>query len=137
MTKEEHIDYWLKTAEHDWDTASHLFETERYGWCLFISHLVIEKALKAFWVKDSEKRVPRHDNLLKLAQGTRLSLSKEQKQFLSAISPFKLEAAYRDYNLELGKFFTKDFTTPQFKKIKDFYLWLLSQMRAEPAAARG
>ena len=42
MTKEEHIAYWLKTAEHDWDTANHLFETGRHDWCLFISHLVIE-----------------------------------------------------------------------------------------------
>jgi len=54
MTKEEHIAYWLKTAEHDFEVANHLFETGRYDWCLFISHLVIEKALKAFWVRDSE-----------------------------------------------------------------------------------
>jgi len=25
MTKEEHIAYWLKTAEHDFETAKHLF----------------------------------------------------------------------------------------------------------------
>jgi HEPN domain-containing protein len=30
MTKEEHIVYWLKTAEHDFETAQHLFQTGKY-----------------------------------------------------------------------------------------------------------
>lgn len=66
MTKDEHIAYWLKTAEHDWDTANHLFVTGKYDWCLFISHFVIEKVLKALWVRDSNKRVHTSTSFWKL-----------------------------------------------------------------------
>lgn len=129
MTKAEHIDYWLKTAEHDFETAKHLFETGKYDWCLFISHLVIEKVLKAFWVRDSSKRVPHHHKLLEVVQETHLSLSDEQKKCLAEISGFNIEARYPDYKFEFYKLCTKEFTTEKFEKIKELYLWLLSQIK--------
>lgn len=47
MTKEEHITYWLERAAHDLETAESLFQSEKYDWCLFLAHLVLEKSLKA------------------------------------------------------------------------------------------
>ncbi len=132
MTKDEHIDYWLKTAEHDWDTANHLFVTGKYDWCLFISHLVIEKVLKAFWVKDSAEQVPHHHRLLEIAEGTRLNLSEDQKQLLVSITPFNIQARYPDQKLQFYKRCTKEFTTIWFNKIAEFYRWLLSQIKSGP-----
>ena len=129
MTKEEHIAYWLKTAEHDFDTANHLFETGKYDWCLFISHLVIEKVLKAFWVRDSNQRVPHKHKLLEITQETHLRLSEEQKKFLAEISGFNIEARYPEYKLEFYKLCTKEFTAEKFEKIKELYVWLLSQIQ--------
>jgi HEPN domain-containing protein len=97
MTKQEHIDYWLKTAEYDFEVANHLFETGKYNWCLFIAHLVIEKVLKAFWVRDSKKRVPHKHTLLEIAEETSLNLSKEQKKFLADLSAFNIKTRYPDY----------------------------------------
>ena len=51
MKKEEHIGYWLKSAEHDLEVAETLFQNKKYDWCLFIAHLVLEKILKAYFVK--------------------------------------------------------------------------------------
>ncbi len=129
MTKEEHIDYWLKTAEHDWDTANHLFATGKYDWCLFISHLVIEKVLKAFWVRDSNKRVPHKHKLLEIVQEIRLNLPEEQKKFLGELSGFNIEARYPDYKFEFYKLCTKEFATEKFEKIKELYAWLISQIK--------
>jgi len=47
----KHIDYWLNSADHDLEVAETLFQNEKYDWCLFIAHLVLEKTLKAFYVK--------------------------------------------------------------------------------------
>lgn len=128
MTKQEHIDYWLKTAEHDWDVAQHLFEAGKYDWCLFIAHLVIEKTLKAFWVRDSKKRVPRIHNLLEIAQATHLNLSEEQKKLLEEITTFNILGRYPDVKLKFYRRCTQEFTTTWFEKTKRLYLWLLSQM---------
>ena len=50
MERRDHIEYWLKSADIDLKAATTLFESGRYGWCLFISHLILEKALKAMFV---------------------------------------------------------------------------------------
>lgn len=36
MTSNEHIDYWLKSADHDLEVAETLFQNQKYDWCLFI-----------------------------------------------------------------------------------------------------
>ena len=58
MTLEEHIQYWLKSAAHDLETAETLFNNNRYDWSLFLGHLVIEKLLKAHFVRDNRNKVP-------------------------------------------------------------------------------
>jgi HEPN domain-containing protein len=45
MSKEDHINFWIESAESDLDVAEVLFSTGKYTWCLFISHLILEKML--------------------------------------------------------------------------------------------
>jgi len=129
MQKEEHINYWLKSAEHDLETAESLFKATRYDWCLFIGHLVLEKVLKALFVLKNENKVPpKTHNLLKLAELSVLDLSPDQKIFFAEVNDFNLEAGYPDYKLEFYRRCTKDFTENNFKKIKEYYQWLKSQI---------
>jgi HEPN domain-containing protein len=58
MELNDHIRFWLNSAEHDLDTANSLFSNGKYDWCLFLGHLVLEKALKAVYVKDNKNRLP-------------------------------------------------------------------------------
>ncbi len=50
------MNYWVNSANHDLDVSEALFQSGKYDWCLFIAHLVLEKILKAVYVKN--KRVP-------------------------------------------------------------------------------
>ena len=68
MQKDEHIEYWLKSAAHDMDVANTLFENKKYDWCLFIGHLVLEKVLKAHYVKNYNKLPPKIHNLVRLTE---------------------------------------------------------------------
>ena len=47
VKRRDHIEYWVKSADNDLAAAEALFESAKYDWCLFIAHLVLEKALKA------------------------------------------------------------------------------------------
>lgn len=95
---------------------------------------MLEKTLKAFWVRDSEKRVPHIHKLVDLAKGTRLELSDDQKQYLADIANFDIEGRYPDYKLQFYKLCTKEFTKEHFEKIKAFYLLLLSQIQSAPSS---
>ena len=43
MTKKQHIDFWIDTAQYDWTGADEAFNAKRYVHCLFWAHLVLEK----------------------------------------------------------------------------------------------
>jgi HEPN domain-containing protein len=130
MDVPQQIEYWLKSAGHDLDVAETLFQNQKYDWCLFVGHLVIEKVLKAFYVRDAQKTPPWVHNLARLAESTKLSLTEEQLTFLADINDFNIETRYPDYKFSFYKTCTREFSEEQLSKIKEMYLWLLSQMKS-------
>jgi HEPN domain-containing protein len=128
LEQKRHIAYWLDSADHDLDVAETLFQNRKYDWCLFIGHLVIEKVLKAFYVRDRGESPPPIHNLVRLAEITTLPLSDEQKQFLGEINRFNIDARYPDFKHDFYRLCTREFTEDYFTKIKEMHTWLLSQM---------
>lgn len=61
-------DYWLISAENDWEVAGHLFEKGDYSYALFFGHLTLEKMLKAYFVLTSEDAPPLSHRLVFLAE---------------------------------------------------------------------
>ena len=129
MTKEEHIKYWLKLAEHDLPVMDDLFNSKRYDYALFIGHLVLEKTLKAFWVRDNEGNFPpKIHNLHRISSETKIDLTDKQKKFLVKVTEFNIETRYVDYKLRFYKICNKEFTNKYINEIKDFYKWLIKQI---------
>lgn len=58
MTKSEYVDYWKTISDKDWTAVVHLFEKSDYLHSLFFAHLVLEKMLKAHFVKDNISDFP-------------------------------------------------------------------------------
>lgn len=58
-----------------------------------------------------------------------LELTEGQKVFLDEVNDFNLAIRYPDYKFEFYKKCTEDFTKQYFKGIKEFYKWLLSQIK--------
>ena len=133
MKRKEHIQFWLDSAAHDWDTAINLFSTGKYDWCLFIGHLVLEKTLKAIYVQDNHNQLPpKTHNLIKLAENTHITLTEEQRYLLDEINDFNLEVRYPQFKNEFYKKCTKPFTERYFKQIESMEKWLKSQIRYPP-----
>jgi len=76
---EEHIQYWVESAENDLGSAEILFAAGKYDWSLFIGHLVLKKILMALYVQDNQNQLPpKTHNLVKLAENTNIVLSTDQ-----------------------------------------------------------
>lgn len=129
MQISDHIQYWVKAAAHDMDVAEVLFPNKRYDWCLFLGHLVIEKILKAHFVRDKpDEPLPYIPNLSKIAEHTNLTLNNKQKSLLLEINQFNIRVRYPDYKFEFYKKCNEEFTTKYFKQIKELHQWLLAQL---------
>ncbi len=116
MTKQEHIDYWVKTAEKDWQAIQTMYKAKAYLHSLFFAHLVLEKLCKAHWVKDNEENYPpKTHNLISIVARTNLQLPDSDKDFFAIMNQFQLEGRYPDYKLELYN----KYKSVQTKKILD------------------
>jgi HEPN domain-containing protein len=101
-----------------------LFENEHYVWALFLGHLVVEKLLKAYHVKNVDTDHPRIHNLLEIAHKASLELSDEQKLVISELSTFNLRARYPDYKNRFQKKANRQYTDMQLNKIREIRKWL-------------
>lgn len=130
MEINEHIGYWLESADHDWETAKSLFRSEKYDWCLFIGHLVLEKILKAIYVQVHDNHLPpKVHNLVKLARLSKLDLSMEQEILLDEINDFNLEVRYPQYKSEFYKKCTREFSANYYQNISEMMIWLKSRIK--------
>jgi HEPN domain-containing protein len=128
MTKEELIAYWYDSAERDFQTMDHLFISKDYHWSLFIGHLLIEKLLKAIFVKNNDLSInpPKTHDLLVIADKAKVNTSENQKDILDMITTFNISARYPDFKQNFYHKCTEEFTTSMIDKIKEMRLWLIS-----------
>jgi HEPN domain-containing protein len=129
MKIDDQIKYWVELAENDLPVAQSMLENGHYSWSLFIGHLVLEKILKAIYVRDNLEAPPKTHDLVKLSKSTKLKLNKEQEDFLNYVTGFNIEARYTDYKSKFYKLCTKDFTEENLSKIKETFKWLKSQLK--------
>lgn len=122
------IDYWIKSAEDDWEVANHLFEKGDYSYSLFFGHLAIEKILKALYVSVHGGVPPFTHRLVDLAERASLSLTDDRLDLLETITDFNMEARYPDEKFSFKKRCTKEFTEDYLAKIEEMKRWLLKQI---------
>lgn len=128
MSKEQHIDFWLKNADEDLDTALYNFDGGRNVYCLFFLHLCIEKILKAIWIKDNITNTPPFTHDLKtLYSATEIDLEIDQIDFLSIINDWNISARYPDYKRSLAVKATSSYTLQQIEKVKHLKQCLLEK----------
>jgi HEPN domain-containing protein len=76
-----------------------MFDTRRFSWSMFIGHLMIEKLLKALFVKTNNEYPPYIHNLLRLAEKCDIDLNEEQRFFFATVTAFNINARYDDYKM--------------------------------------
>lgn len=97
LDKQKIINHWIVNSDDDFDTMIALFNAKRYSWSLFLGHLVIEKLLKAYFVKVNLDYPPYVHNLLRLAKESKMDITDDLKYKLTTISAFNINARYDDY----------------------------------------
>ncbi len=121
------VNYWKKSSERSWETASGLFKIKRYDACLFFCHLTLEKSLKGLFIKKTKNLAPYIHDLAKLSNLAQLNLPPDQIQNLRIITTFNISTRYDDIKFEFYKKCTKKYTEKYFLITKKLFLWLKKQ----------
>ena len=118
------INYWVDSSDDDFETMIVMFENKRYSWSLFVGHLMIEKLLKALFVKLNGKFPPFLHNLLRLAEECNLELNEENRLFFVTVTAFNINARYDDYKMSFQRTCTPDFSADWIELLKNKRLWI-------------
>lgn len=130
MDKQDHIKYWVDSAENDWITVESLNENGRFVHALFFAHLALEKLCKAHWVKDNpEGYPPKTHNLVYLISQTSLNIIQSQKDFLLLMNDFQLEGRYPDYQQKIFRICDSKKTNEILNEVKKIKSWLISSLQ--------
>jgi HEPN domain-containing protein len=122
------VQHWLDSADKNHETMIHLVDSKDYSWALFLGHLVIEKTLKALYVKRLQKHAIFSHDLLRLSKKIDLELSEDFEEWFDEITTFNLNARYDNYKQDFYQLCTKEFADTWLDRIKTIRLWLRNQL---------
>jgi HEPN domain-containing protein len=118
---QKQITYWIDGAKDELITAGLLIKEKRTLHGLFFCHLVIEKAIKAHYVKVVGEVAPRSHNLIYLSEKAELTYDDETQIFLGILMKYQLQGRYPDYSPIVPDQYRVD---EYFNKTKDLLKWL-------------
>ena len=115
------MNFWMESANEDYDTMLYMKAGKKNTWCLFLGHLVIEKLLKGLYAKKNKENpyTIKSHNLLALAEKCNLDLTDEQVEKLQIITQFNISARYDDYRENFRQKCTDEYTSEQVKNIEE------------------
>ena len=88
------IEYWVRTAEEDFEVGSNLIKAGKTRHGLFFINLAMEKMLKACVCKNQKRTPPKIHNLINLYQLAGLEANIDRQDALEALNRFCLEGRY-------------------------------------------
>jgi len=122
------IVFWTESSDKDFKTMEDLFRTRNYNWALFIGHLVIEKLLKALYIKEKGEYPPLVHDLRRICEKADIEINSEQQIVLDTITRFNINARYDDYKQSFYQLCTESFTAEWISKIKDCRQWIKTML---------
>ena len=122
------IQHWRESSELNYSTMQNLIKTKEHSWALFMGHLVIEKLIKALYVKKYHQHPLFKHDLLLLIKKTDIELHLNYDEWLDEITTFNLNARYDDYKQSFYKLCTPEYSKEWIDKIEILRQWLINQL---------
>ena len=128
----EKVEYWLKLADYDIETARAMLKTGRFLYVGFMCHQTIEKALKAVISRYCEEGQipPKIHDLSKLAVRAKIFdlMTEEQQDFVDELNPLNVEARYPEYKDEIAAGLTNESCKQLVAGTEELLCWIKKQL---------
>jgi len=87
---------WMKQAKYDFETAQAMFDSRRYIYAVFMSHLAVEKAIKGIFVQSRKEIPPKSHDLIYLSNKIELKLPDEHQISVDKLNDLSVSTRYPD-----------------------------------------
>lgn len=118
---------WYFQSDYDLETASAMFESGRYVYCIFMCHLSIEKALKGLLVRSRNMFPSKSHSLLFFVEKMDLKLDDAQYEFLYALNKISVPTRYPEDLRKLVAAYSRERTLSILDQTKKIQVWIKQQ----------
>ena len=120
--------YWLSSSDKDYEVLLDLFQSRNYNWALFLGHIVLEKLIKAYFVKKNGVHAPYSHDLRLLAKKCEIDFPADMTLQLDVITSFNINARYDSFKEDFQKRCTPEFSDEWINNIKTIRLWIKEKL---------
>ena len=120
--------YWLSSSDNDYEVLLNLFKSHNYNWALFLGHIVLEKLIKAYYVKKTGTHAPYSHDLRLLAKKCEIELSDDMILQLDVITSFNINTRYDSFKEDFQKRCTPEFSNEWINNIKILRKWIKEKL---------
>jgi HEPN domain-containing protein len=122
---------WLAQVDYDIATAEQMLHAGRYIYVIFMSHMALEKALKALVTEETQKLPPRTHNLIDLAQRAQVVLSQAQQDFLGKINNISVGVRYPEDLSAMVSQYPAAIAQDYLERTKELITWVRQDPRLQ------
>ena len=122
---------WLAQVDYDIATAEQMLQTEPYIYVIFMSHMALEKVLKALVTEETQKLPPRTHNPIDLAQRAHVVLSQAQQDFLGKLNNTSVVVRYPDDLSAMVSQYPEAIAQDYLEQTKELILWVRQDPRLQ------
>jgi len=127
MEREEKYKEWFLQSDYDLDTAYDMFKSGRNIYCIFMSHLSLEKALKGLFFKKFNEFPTKTHSLIYLIDKIGIEIQDDYYQFLYTLNKISVPTRYPDDLKKMFAEFTNSKTLQILEKTKEVQSWIKHQ----------
>jgi len=120
--------YWLSSSDNDYEVFLNLYQSCNYNWALFLGHIVLEKLIKAYFVKNTATHAPYSHDLRLLAKKCEIEFPDEMALQLDVITSFNINARYDSFKEDFQKKCTPEFSNEWVSNIKTLRQWIKEKL---------
>ncbi|MDR0843872.1 MAG: HEPN domain-containing protein [Tannerella sp.] len=125
---EKVFQYWLSSSDNDYDAMLNLYQSKNYNWALFLGHIVLEKLIKAYFVKMRGTHALHTHDLRLLAKKSDLELTPDKMFQFDVITGFNINARYDTFKEDFYKKCTPEFSDEWINNIKTIRSWIKEKL---------
>lgn len=122
------INFWLKSAKENFETAKAMYKTKRWSFVFFMCQQTIEALLKAVYVIKKKENPPFIHSLPQLAVKTNLNVPEDVAKFFAMLSRHYIESRYMEERFDKN-IFNKENATKIIQDTDKAIKWLTQEMK--------
>lgn len=120
---------WFRQSEYDLNSATKMFNSDDYIYCIFFCNISLEKYLKGLYLEILKKEPPKLHSLIFFLENIGIELPNEFRRNILDLDDAAVATRYPDSLTKLSEQFSKETAFEILSRTKELLKWLTTEYK--------